>query len=364
MSSRQTLLLYSLDAQRSEKIRSLLRADHFDLHTTSSAKSLLVALKLQSWDLLLLDLSSQASKIPDLVKAAKSMQASARMLTLCDSPAAMRLASGLGAKAVLLDQDLNQSLSEFLAQPDSGLAGKLIGKQPPPLPTSPNKAAAKESSPGPSAASSPSIQGHFPQPTEHDKLSLFRQLLAFHERCLQGYIALEKELLESRVGSQASAPHQNKGFLVLLVHTDPALGQALSIHLSPKGILVHQVYTGGNALEQAAEQDVDLIITQHELPDLSGEVIASSLQSELPYALVMRLDPSEKHAQLHNQELALSSPMEMAKAVEKALLFEAKAEKRKHIMRTFKEKHRDFMRDYTDLKKSLLEEISRLAREG
>ena len=199
---------------------------------------------------------------------------------------------------------------------------------------------------------------------------LLADIQRFNERCLKRFIDFEREILRLRDQlAEASALHESTGSqqMLLLIHPDPALREALLEPAKAMGVIVEQVFTGGEALDKAGQLDLDGLICSDLLPDLDGQMVLSSLKGELPYIDAIQLrgwgredaeavwfdDPEREEA-----SRALAGLDDLLAIIKEVAGQRAKRAADKRLARVFKKKHKEFMHNYAEIKLRILDALS------
>lgn len=207
-------------------------------------------------------------------------------------------------------------------------------------------------------------------------LSTVRELSDFLQLSLREFIELERTILDLKnrlaevSGVRADIPLETEQS-VLLVDPDPEFGALLGELCATRGIAFHHAFTGGEALDRAGLQPVDILICVPDLPDLEGQVIVNSLKSELPYidALLLREwgKPSAVAVWFNDSDVGFTSMPARNRTDIDALLniltaHRNRREQDKHLSLVFKDKHRDYMRAYSAMREKLRDALMRLRR--
>lgn len=205
---------------------------------------------------------------------------------------------------------------------------------------------------------------------------MVRELADFLQRSLREFIDLERKVLDLRnrlaevSGLKADIPFDADQSL-LLAAPDLELGAILTELCAKKGIRFRQAFTGGEALDRAGLEPVDMLICVPDLPDLEGQVVLNSLKSEYPYIDAMMLrewgKPTSVAVWLNDTEEGFTSfPVRNRNDIDAFLniliAHRSRREQDKHIAVVFKDKHRDYMRAYSLIRDKLRDAVARHRR--
>lgn len=354
--------MFSADAALLKSAQRELDAVDVEVLASSRPRDFLVAVKRGGFDLLVVDGTPERPDRADLVRAVRKLDASVPLLLLLPEDALdfLPTALELGASDVLA---LPMRPAELAVR-----ALALLAVPPAPAPT-----AARDEVSGLRVPGRPTT----PPPATAVELALLRDLASFHEQCVRRFIELERELLQTRErlnevsgaapeASGAARPQQ----LLLLVHPNPELGELLAEACRALPVTLEQVFTGGGALDRAGQVELDAVLCAAELPDIDGEIVATSLKGEYPYIDAVRLEgygtPGGRALLLrHDDDEDEVHPAATLEALAALVGHVAARHDRraadKRLTLAFKEKHSSFMRSYAGLKIRLLRALEGLA---
>jgi len=345
--------MYSSDKKLLTATERALSKSGFTLLASSRPRDFLIAIKRGAYEMLLIDASDERVDRAEMLRAVRKLDADAPVIILLPE-------SELG----FLPEALSLGADDVLAAPVRmiELRARVAGRYGRAHANSASKASAQ-------AADTPN-----PRPLD---TGLLRSLALFHERCLREFIDLERKVLSYReqlaeISGISNTESGDATQHVLLVHPNPHLAEKLAQTAKLTGVSLSQAFTGGGALDHAGQHEIDAVICAADLPDLDGEVVAASLKGEYPYIDAVRLVSfgADKGRAVFLQSAdgeGTVEPQPAANVDDLAALIELIAQRHsrreadKRLARAFKERHRDFMRDYANLKIELLRAMDTLA---
>lgn len=376
-SQRKPLLMLTANDALLRSIQALLEPVGFDVQYRQNPRDFLIALKKTAWDLVLLDVAIGAENRAELLTATRTIDPGAPVIALIpqdDLPFCVD-ALQLGANDVITVPLQAVELKFRVAghygkrtQPQPGSNIAPLGSVSTPL--------SRSSASGSISASVSGVVVSGVSQNRAQDLGMLHEIGRFHEFCLRQFISLEKRVLElqerlaeasgvSRIAASSAAQ------TLLLVHPDSDLLATLQRLGTAYQIAVRQAFTGGEALDSASQNPVDLLICDDDLPDLRGEMVTASLKGELPYvdavivsgwgsgSCVGRWIDGEPDQEDEALLLSLNSEEEWTQLLEAFAARRAQRAFGKRLAVTFKEQHRDFMRRYAEIRARLRAALGR-----
>ncbi|NCQ34623.1 response regulator [bacterium] len=337
------VLVFSSKSSLHEEMEKLLESIGHTIVSSSRVQDFLIALRAEKWPLVIVDSVAAPGDPAELVRAARKMDPDVPLLVIVAQrdlqhcPEVLRVgATDIVMSPIVLFELKARIMGRY------GLRG--------------GQKAALETT-------------KTPAPKEADP-KLLADIQRFNERCLKRFIDFEREILRLRDQlAEASALHESTGSqqMLLLIHPDPALREALLEPAKAMGVIVEQVFTGGEALDKAGQLDLDGLICSDLLPDLDGQMVLSSLKGELPYIDAIQLrgwgrkdaeavwfdDPEREEA-----SRALAGLDDLLAIIKEVAGQRAKRAADKRLARVFKKKHKEFMHNYAEIKLRILDALS------
>ena len=187
---------------------------------------------------------------------------------------------------------------------------------------------------------------------------------AFQSRSLSAFLDLQRRNVElerqirilENPGLDASQRSQVK---VLISHADPAVSERLDKLVDTLNIrLQRQAFTGGELLDRIGVEPVDLLLIGSDLPDIPGEIVASSAKAENPNTEVLLL---REQADAYTLELisndsgtettrSLSSFGEFATFLGERCRTLSNRDEARQFAQDFKEQHQEYISALIDMK--------------
>lgn len=195
-------------------------------------------------------------------------------------------------------------------------------------------------------------------------------LISFHEfqsRSLTAFLDLQRRnvSLERQIrnlenpGFDASQRSQVK---VLIAHADPSVSERFEKLVDTINIrLERQAFTGGELLDRIGAEPADLLLIGSDLPDIPGEIVASSAKAENPNTdvVLLREQAGEYTLELISNDSgiettrSLSSFGDLVTFLGEQCLTLSKRDEARQFAQNFKEQHQEYISALIDMKKRI-----------
>lgn len=195
----------------------------------------------------------------------------------------------------------------------------------------------------------------------NEVLTSFHQ---FQSRSLTAFLDLQRRNVELErqiriLENPGAAAQQGSQVKVLVAHADPAISERFEKLVKAVNIrLERQAFTGGELLDRIGEQTPDLLLIGSDLPDIPGEIVASSAKAENPNTEVLLLREQGEQFSLElisndsgtETTQSLSSFGELATFLGEKCLTLTSHDDARRFAQDFKEQHQEYISALIDIK--------------
>lgn len=195
--------------------------------------------------------------------------------------------------------------------------------------------------------------------------SLLRETLELHEIFLRRLVEAARRAKEAEDIAAGHDPSNVGECMIVVVDDNPRTATGLQTALGSQS-LYHCVaaLNGGEALDYAGGKEFQIALVRESLPDLSGTMVARSLQSQSSDAIVLLFDhpnggkPGYVSIVEKNETIPLVPELKTPDQLVERLrelreAFVAKTRERRYLQ-AFRQEHSDFLRTYVEHRQKLL----------
>ena len=198
---------------------------------------------------------------------------------------------------------------------------------------------------------------------------LLTEVLNVHEQFLQRMIDATRKASNLAQGTNGTTRNTGDSVCnILFVDDNPTMGEVFEHALGGGHTFrVVSALSGGEALEQSSRQAFQVAILKSELPDLGTTMLAAMLEATQHGCVVLvhaaasggapgRLDLFE-HGQLVELLPEMTEANQLVEQVRSLWDNSGSKSRERDYLRTFREEHDDFLRNYVQLRRRLVEAL-------
>jgi len=201
---------------------------------------------------------------------------------------------------------------------------------------------------------------------ERNLASFVREISETHDEFLKRMMDSERSLVDLRdqvAGRDTSRADFETDYVVLVVDPDDTTFNSMKAIVAKKGgwILQHAT-TGGEAMDRGGRGRLHIALVRDQLPDLPVSIVLRALKESVPEMITIEFStPGAKPGKVMLNDGQRTLPLVeawtdsaqiIARFGELREAFVAKGRERRYLQ-AFRDKHYEFLRKYSDLKKRL-----------